>query len=88
MTPVIDILKMVIHGIGICMKYIDRLAIPIPTVCIMSEKSLAHSGSILNTSVITGKATAPPPSEVAPAINDPNTMVRDMNQLSLNRLKL
>jgi hypothetical protein len=35
--------------------------------------------------VMTGKATAPPPSLVAPAMNEPRVMVIDMNQFSPNR---
>jgi hypothetical protein len=44
----------------------------------MSEKSLATAGSIFKAKVMTGKATAPPPSEVAPATMDPKTMVMVM----------
>ena len=35
--------------------------------------------------VMTGNAMAPPPSLVAPAINEPKAMVRDMNQLVSKR---
>ena len=38
----------------------------LPTDCTISEKSLATSGFIFNSNVITGNATAPPPSEVMP----------------------
>src|SRR5680860_434757 len=38
-----------------------------------------------NPRVMTGKATAPPPSLVAPAMKDPTAMVSDMNQYSGNR---
>ncbi len=37
----------------------------------MSEKSLAMAGLIPRARVITGKATAPPPSEVMPGKNWP-----------------
>ena len=38
----------------------------LPTDCTISEKSLATFGFIFNSKVITGNATAPPPSEVMP----------------------
>ena len=38
----------------------------LPTDCTISEKSLATFASIFNSKVITGNATAPPPSEVIP----------------------
>src|SRR5665811_456401 len=38
-----------------------------------------------NPRVMTGKATAPPPSLVAPAMKDPTAIVTDMNQYSGNR---
>jgi hypothetical protein len=44
----------------------------------MSEKSLATPGSIARARVMTGKATAPPPSDVAPPIMDPKIMVMDI----------
>jgi hypothetical protein len=44
----------------------------------MREKSLATEGANLRTRVITGKATAPPPSEVAPPMKDPISMVMVM----------
>jgi len=44
----------------------------------MKEKSRATGGAIPKTRVMTGKATAAPPSEVAPATIEPNTMVMDM----------
>ena len=47
----------------------------------MREKSLATDGETLSAKVMTGKATAPPPSEVAPATIDPKIMVMDMMYL-------
>jgi hypothetical protein len=41
----------------------------------MSEKSLATDGASFRMRVITGKATAPPPSEVAPPMKDPMSIV-------------
>ena len=41
------------------------------------EKSLATDGSIPSARVMTGNATAPPPSEVAPPIMAPKIMVMD-----------
>ena len=41
----------------------------------MREKSLAIAGLIFRAKVMTGKATAPPPSEVAPATMEPKIMV-------------
>ena len=41
----------------------------------MSEKSLAIEGGILRARVMTGKATAPPPSDVAPPIAEPKIIV-------------
>lgn len=60
------------------MYKIVKLAQVMPTDWIMKEKSRATGGAIPNTRVITGKATAAPPSEVAPATIEPNTMVMDM----------
>jgi hypothetical protein len=41
----------------------------------MREKSLATDGASFKTSVITGNATAPPPSDVAPPMKDPISIV-------------
>lgn len=41
----------------------------------MNEKSLAIDGARCRTRVITGNATAPPPSAVAPPMNDPMIIV-------------
>ena len=38
----------------------------LPQDCIINEKSLATVGLTFNAKVITGKATAPPPSDVIP----------------------
>ena len=48
----------------------------------MSEKSLATEGLILRARVMTGKATAPPPSEVIPPMVAPNTIVIDIKNRS------
>jgi hypothetical protein len=53
-----------------------------PIDCMAKPKFRATSGGILKMSVMTGKATAPPPSALAPAIKEPKTIVRDMNQYS------
>eukprot|EP00615_Pteridomonas_danica_P003227 CAMPEP_0114343988 /NCGR_PEP_ID=MMETSP0101-20121206/11064_1 /TAXON_ID=38822 ORGANISM="Pteridomonas danica, Strain PT" /NCGR_SAMPLE_ID=MMETSP0101 /ASSEMBLY_ACC=CAM_ASM_000211 /LENGTH=86 /DNA_ID=CAMNT_0001479075 /DNA_START=1282 /DNA_END=1542 /DNA_ORIENTATION=+ len=55
----------------------------IPTDCIKNEKSRATIGDIPKTSVITGKATAAPPSDVAPASIDPNIIVIDIYHLGI-----
>ena len=47
-------------------KSFHNLLRNLPTDCTISEKSLATFGSIFNSKVITGNATAPPPSEVMP----------------------
>src|SRR6056297_422980 len=59
-------------------------AMVIPMDCIRNEKTLASCGSISNSLVKTGNATAPPPSEVAPAIKYPNTIVSEIGQVSAN----
>ena len=41
------------------------------------EKSLAMAGGIPRAKVMTGNATAPPPSDVAPPIMAPKIMVMD-----------
>ena len=46
-----------------------------PTDWMASANHLALSGVTCSTLVNTGKATAPPPSQVAPAINEPKIMV-------------
>ena len=43
-----------------------KAAAVIPHDCIIREKSLATAGATLRARVITGKATAPPPSLVIP----------------------
>jgi hypothetical protein len=43
----------------------------------MSEKSLATDGLIPRARVMTGKATAPPPSDVIPPIVAPKTIVME-----------
>ena len=42
------------------------LELLLPQDCIISEKSLATVGATFNAKVITGNATAPPPSDVIP----------------------
>ena len=44
----------------------------------MRDKSLATAGLMPRASVMTGKATAPPPSEVIPATMAPPIIVMDM----------
>ena len=44
---------------------------------IMSEKSRATEGAMPRASVMTGKATAPPPSDVMPAMVAPNIIVME-----------
>jgi len=51
------------------------MAAVIPQLWIMKEKSRATTGVMSNASVITGKATDAPPSDVAPAIMDPKIIV-------------
>ena len=58
----------------------NKAAAVIPTDCMAKLKFRATEGFISKINVITGKAIAPPPSELAPAMNDPKTMVSDMNQ--------
>jgi hypothetical protein len=53
----------------------------------MSEKSLATEGSMCRARVMTGKATAPPPSDVAPPIMDPKIIVIDIRYRSSNSRK-
>jgi len=55
-----------------------RAHIYLPQDCTMNEKSLATEGGICKAKVMTGKATAPPPSDVAPPIKDPNAIVMDI----------
>ena len=43
----------------------------------MREKSLATDGAMPRASVMTGKATAPPPSEVIPATVAPKIIVME-----------
>ena len=57
---------------------IENAAAVIPTDCIINEKSRATDGLIPNPNVITGNATDAPPSDVAPAINEPNIIVIDI----------
>ena len=74
-----------VRSIVIFLKKITREAQVIPTDWIIREKSRATEGDILKPSVITGNATAPPPSLVAPAINEPNNIVIDIGQLCSNK---
>ncbi len=66
----------------IFIQNIVKEAAVIPQDCTMSEKSLATVGSIPNAKVMTGNATAPPPSDVIPATNAPKTMVKVICQRS------
>ena len=49
-----------------------------PTLWIMYENCLAMCGLTFMASVITGKATDAPPSDVMPATMDPKTIVTDI----------
>ena len=62
-----------------------KLAIIIPKDWIISEKSLAIEGFILKNKVMIGKATAPPPSEVAPAMKEAKIIVTLINQFFSNK---
>ncbi len=53
----------------------------------MREKSLAMEGLIPKAKVMTGKATAPPPSDVMPPTVAPTTMVKERAYRSGNRAK-
>lgn len=59
------------------MSNLDHKKLFLPQDWIMMEKSLATAGRIPRASVITGKAMAPPPSEVAPPTMAPKTMVTE-----------
>ena len=59
----------------------------LPHDWIINEKSLATAGAIPNAKVMTGKATAPPPSEVIPATVAPKIIVILSTYLSGKRLK-
>jgi hypothetical protein len=54
------------HSILIFIQRIANEEDAIPVDCIIREKSLDTLGLMCNKRVITGKAIAPPPSEVAP----------------------
>lgn len=56
-------------------KYVLKVALP--QDWIMSEKSLATEGAIPRARVITGNATAPPPSEVMPETKRGGEKVKD-----------
>ena len=58
-----------------------KAAAVIPQDWIIRLKSLATEGEIPRARVITGKATAPPPSLVIPATVAPNIMVMDSKYL-------
>ena len=51
------------------MKKMEKAAADIPQAWIISEKSRAMYGATLKAIVITGKATAPPPTLVMPGRN-------------------
>ena len=53
----------------------------------MMEKSLATVGRIPKANVMTGKAIAPPPSDVAPPTMAPKTMVSERMYRSGKRAK-
>ena len=63
---------------------ITSAAATMPTDWIIREKSRATWGSMPKPRVMMGNATAPPPSLVVPAMNDPSAMVADMSQYSMN----
>ena len=55
----------------------DEAIVTLPQDWHIMEKSLAIAGGMPRASVMTGNATAPPPSEVAPPISAPKIMVMD-----------
>ena len=57
------------------MSNLDHKKLFLPQDWIMSEKSLAMAGGIPRANVMTGKATAPPPSDVIPPTVAPTIMV-------------
>ena len=69
---------------GVLKIKIEKAAVPIPIDCIIHAKSLAMIGGISKSRVKTGKATAPPPSVVAPAIKEPKPIVSVMGQKLIN----
>ena len=71
------------HSSLTCIHTSANAAATMPTDWIMKLKSRATAGLMPSASVITGKATAAPPSEVAPATSDPNTMVTLISQRGL-----
>ena len=66
------------HDTAIPRVMMKRLAMLIHTLWIMMLKVRATGASIPRTLVKTGKATAPPPTGVAPAMNGPAFMVLTM----------
>ena len=78
---------MALHETGIFSPIIKVLAAVMPMLWQAKEKLRAADGKISNNKVKTGNATAPPPSELAPAIKEPNTMVSGATQLILYKLK-
>merc|ERR1711962_179943 len=65
------------HSSFTFIQKIVKAAADIPQDWIIKLKSLATAGLIPSARVITGKATAPPPSLVIPATKAPKTMVMD-----------
>ena len=65
-TPPAALRPRALHSHWTFMKNMVNEAADIPNDCMRTEKSRAVTGDILKARVITGKATAPPPSLVIP----------------------
>ena len=64
--------KKLVKNAGVYLTFIKKIvkaAAVIPHDCIIREKSRAIAGFMPKARVITGKATAPPPSEVIPEMH-------------------
>ena len=82
-APVLQKIKECFSNLILIQKMVKAAAV-IPQDWIIRLKSLATAGAILRARVMTGKATAPPPSLVMPATVAPSIMVRESAYLSGN----
>ena len=73
-------LRMALHSTGTRLRTMVRVAAPMPTLWMANVNRRACGAGTASTFVITGKAMAPPPSDVPPPTSEPNTMVSETCQ--------
>ncbi len=86
-TPPSDTQPMTRGRIGTLRTMMTSPAMVMPTAWIMRPNVAAVCGSMWSALVKTGKATAAPPSAVAPATKEPSVIVSDTGQCSAKKFQ-